>query len=215
MINGIFDLLNSRNSFVKDPSKAPMSKTNIDKLKKDVAKYTEYICNFKIEDLKTKNRISVISSERRTGFLGMIMSMTSALEVYNQCKKQKLGIDYLLTYKMSQDHIESFFSAVRRINGFNNNPSAFQFKTTYKRLLVHHEITGSKYGNCVAMDSTKILHVSSLICKESLLSLGITIDNVEFKKWLIMIIQMFYYIVITLLCAMTLFLILLDLLHVK
>jgi len=109
------------------------------------------------------------------------MLMISALGVYDQCKKQKLGIDYLLTYKMSQDHIETFFSAVRRKGRVNNNPSVSQFKTTYKKLLVHHEITGSKYGNCVAMDSTKIFHVSSLIRKGSLSS-GITIDNVEFNE---------------------------------
>ena len=35
---------------------------------------------------------------------------------------------YLLTYKLSQDHIELFFSAVRARGGFNNNPASMQFR---------------------------------------------------------------------------------------
>ena len=45
----------------------------------------------------------------------------------------------LSTYKLSQDYIETFFSALRS-KGFNNNPNAQQFESAYKRLLVRHEI---------------------------------------------------------------------------
>jgi hypothetical protein len=36
-----------------------------------------------------------------------------------------------------------------------------QFKASYKRLIVKHEISGSKYGNCSILDAVTILHVSS------------------------------------------------------
>ncbi|CAI6377671.1 unnamed protein product [Macrosiphum euphorbiae] len=49
-------------------------------------------------------------------------------------------LEYLLTYKLSQDHLEIFFSAVRPRSGFSNNPTAAQFEAAYKRLLIHTEI---------------------------------------------------------------------------
>ena len=64
---------------------------------------------------------------------------------------------YLLTYKLSQDHLELFFSAVRARGGFNNNPTALQFQAAYKRLLMRRSITAS--GNCIVRDETKILDV--------------------------------------------------------
>ncbi|KAJ4922468.1 hypothetical protein JOQ06_019563 [Pogonophryne albipinna] len=63
---------------------------------------------------------------------------------------------YLLTYKLSQDHLELFFSAVRARDGFNNNPTARQFTAPYKRLLVKLQVrTGT--GNCILRDNTSIL----------------------------------------------------------
>lgn len=122
-INNIFDLLNSRNRFVKDPSKAPISKDNIDEVRQNVTQYMAYICNLEVIDRKTKIRVSITSSIRRTGFIGIILSLQSVVRIYDQLKE--LGMDYLLTYKLSQDHLETFFSAIRKQGGFNNNPSAY------------------------------------------------------------------------------------------
>jgi hypothetical protein len=36
-------------------------------------------------------------------------------------------LKYLLTYKMSHDHLELFFSAVQACGGWNNNPTTRQF----------------------------------------------------------------------------------------
>lgn len=46
-------------------------------------------------------------------------------------------LDFLLTNKLSQDHLEMFFSAVRARDEFSNNPTCFQFESAYKRLLIH------------------------------------------------------------------------------
>ena len=67
---------------------------------------------------------------------------------------------YLLTYKFSQDHIELFFSAVRGRGGFNNTPTAIQFKAAYKRLLMRHKIKCGT-GNCSVLDNTTILNVET------------------------------------------------------
>jgi hypothetical protein len=44
------------------------------------------------------------------------------------CHIKHLGQTYLLTYKLSQDYVETFFGAVRARGGFNNNLNALQFK---------------------------------------------------------------------------------------
>lgn len=56
-------------------------------------------------------------------------------------------LSFILTHKMSQDHLEMFFGAVRSGLGSNNNPTCKQFIQRAKKLLVHSEIvTLSKNG---------------------------------------------------------------------
>lgn len=108
----------------------------------------------------------------KTGFLGLVICLKN---MFLLCKKiTKHGMEYLLTYKLSQDYLETFFSAIRSRGGFNNNPNAFQFRTAYKRLLVRHEIKEVENGNCL-FDGVEILHVSSvrrkaIYCDEMVLS---------------------------------------------
>ncbi|KAL4126994.1 hypothetical protein QTP88_011192 [Uroleucon formosanum] len=60
-----------------------------------------------------------------------------------------------------QDHIEMLFSAIRAKGGFNNNPTVSQFEAAYKSIIVHSEIKSSSSANCMALDDTTILTVSS------------------------------------------------------
>ncbi|KAL4156031.1 hypothetical protein QTP88_000066 [Uroleucon formosanum] len=70
-------------------------------------------------------------------------------------------LSFILTYKFSQDHIEMLFSAIRAKGGFNNNPTVSQFEAAYKSIIVHSEIKSSSSANCMALDDTTILTVSS------------------------------------------------------
>nr|XP_022902639.1 uncharacterized protein LOC111415281 [Onthophagus taurus] len=54
-----------------------------------------------------------------------------------------------------------FFSAIRSRSGFNNNPTAEQFEGAYKRLSLKTEIEAPTSANCVCVDNTSILTVSS------------------------------------------------------
>lgn len=70
------------------------------------------------------------------------------------------GMEYFLKYKLSQDYLETFFSAIRARGGFNNNPNALQFKSAYRRYLtLRHELKDFESENCL-LDSYEILHVS-------------------------------------------------------
>ncbi|KAJ8735622.1 hypothetical protein PYW07_007242 [Mythimna separata] len=68
-----------------------------------------------------------------------------------------MDIKLLPIYKLSQDHLECFFSSIRSKGGYNNNPTAFQFQSAYKRLVIHGEIKGIESGNCIPLEDIKIL----------------------------------------------------------
>ena len=69
---------------------------------------------------------------------------------------------YLRTYKLSQDHLELFFSAIRAHGGYNNNPNVRQFGGAYKCLLVRHQVKKGT-GNCLLRDNTTILDSTPVI----------------------------------------------------
>ena len=100
-------------------------------------------------------------SPKKTGFIGWCLSTHSFLSLYDSLVGFSPGspLRYLLAYKFSQDHLELFFAAVRARGGFNDNPTALQFKAAYKRLLMRHEVKHGG-GNCLILDDTEVLHVT-------------------------------------------------------
>ncbi len=70
-------------------------------------------------------------------------------------------LQFLLTFKFSQDHLETLFSVIRNRGGFNNNPNVVQFKTAFKRLLMRNELRSSLNGNCLT-DNTGINHAERI-----------------------------------------------------
>ena len=67
----------------------------------------------------------VIEGPRKQAFLGFIITLESLLFVY-RCYIQTNHLEYLLTFKFSQDHLEFFFSVIRASLGQNNNPTTTQ-----------------------------------------------------------------------------------------
>lgn len=54
-----------------------------------------------------------------------------------------------------------FFSVIRSHGGFNNNPTVKQFKSAFKKLIIHTEVSESSTGNCIPLEKISILNVSS------------------------------------------------------
>ena len=97
------------------------------------------------------------STRRKTGFVGFLAAIKSTKQLFHELVgKENAPLEYLLTYKLSQDHLELFFAAVRSAGGFNNNPTTEQFTAAYKRLLTRSHIEGGK-GNCKQRDPIEIL----------------------------------------------------------
>lgn len=155
IFNNLFDIFNSRNRLTKYSFKKPLSKIN----EQSIFQYFETIKSY-IIGLTLKSR-PILQSQRKTGFLGFLICMESLQSMYMYYVKEKQLLKYILTYKLSQDHLELFFGAVRSKGGHNNNPTARQFEAAYKRLLVHSEIRAPKTGNAIDLESIPILSYGS------------------------------------------------------
>jgi len=158
-INNIFDVLNTRRFLNKSEFKKPLFSYSENHNKMFIKESIEYIRNLKVPVQNSPN-IFVITSKRKTGFMGLIICLISIENFFDDVIKTGI-LDFFFTYKMSQDHLEMFFSAIRAKNGFNNNPTASQFEAPYKRLIVHNAIKLSNGANCEPQNLTPILFVTS------------------------------------------------------
>ncbi|KAL4135799.1 hypothetical protein QTP88_007387 [Uroleucon formosanum] len=143
-INNAFDTLNSRSRFSKSPFKRAISDETLD----DYKIYIQLFINT------------------------FILGLQNAIELY-QSLRLKGNLAFFLTYKISQDFIETTFSAIRSRLVYNDNPTCMQFKVAYKRILVHNEAVGSIFRNCSILDNTKNLSVTEKT-KDSVLTLEST-----------------------------------------
>ena len=78
---------------------------------------------------------------------------------------QFLKVDKLKSiklYKSSQDHLEIFFGNIRAQNEYNNNPTARQFRSAYRKLVINvNNVQQTNGGNCIPLESIDILDYSS------------------------------------------------------
>ena len=151
-IDSLFDVMNSRNILSKG-FKSPMKESNLKNWKELFSSSLKSLS----EITDTSGR-KLIHSPRKTGFLGFIINIHSFTYLFETLVESK-KLNFLLTYKASQDHVELFFCAIRSRLGANNNPTSDEFKSAYKRLLVHHQIKGNR-GNSIVQDDTSILQIS-------------------------------------------------------
>ncbi|CAH2007653.1 unnamed protein product [Acanthoscelides obtectus] len=180
-VNNLFDVFNSRNRMSKKPYEKPLPPATAQYFN-FLEEAKDYLKSLKLGDSR------VILSRRKLGFLGFIISINS---LYEYRVKETKELKYLLTYKLSQDHLKIFFSCIRSKGGYSNNPTSKQFQNILKKLLLHTEISGNEASNVVALDSTSILHCSSsseIKISEDMTSSSNSIeqdeDFIQFKNFL-------------------------------
>lgn len=98
----------------------------------------------------------LLDSLRHTGFLGLKICIASIKILFKNLIATNI-LQFLPLYKFSQDHLELFFGSIRSQGGYNNNPTARQFQSAYKKVLVHVELRHSFRGNCVPLEQLQIL----------------------------------------------------------
>ena len=102
-IDRLYDILNSRNPFAKG-YKSALRACNKDLWFPflDIA----YNCIISLKDITGKQ---IISLSRKTGFIGFLVAIKSVQGIFlDWVEKESSLLNYLLTYKLSQDHLELF-----------------------------------------------------------------------------------------------------------
>ena len=158
LFDRLFDVLNSRNPCAKG-YKSALRVNNKGAWRPFLDEAFQYVLH-----LKDATEQAMYTTRRKTGFVGFLVAIESTKGFFHDLVEQdQAPLKYFLTYKLSQDHIELFFGAVRSAGGFKNNPTAQQFTAAYKRLLLRSSIGGGK-GNCPRQDPTQILHILDDTC---------------------------------------------------
>ena len=169
LFDRLFDILNSRNPCAKG-FKSALRINNKEAWAPFLSDAFDYILH-----LKNPQGQPMYTTRRKTGFVGFLVAIKSTKGIFHDLvERDQAPLKYLLTYKLSQDHLELFFGAIRSAGGFNNNPTAQQFTAAYKRLLLRSSISGGK-GNCQQEDPTQLLHSFDDTCKVG--DQDITISN--------------------------------------
>lgn len=157
VFNNLFDTMNTKLNHCNEGYKRPFSKETIADFTSFFTYAKTYINDLKIED--HEKIVPILKSRSFTPFFDFLQNIESFKGIYTDYFV-KYGQDTFYTFAASQDHIETFFGCIRRMNGCNDNPSEQQFSAAYKKLLFQNEITSSPYSNC-QNDVTKILTVPS------------------------------------------------------
>ena len=104
IIDHLFDLLNSRNPLARN-TKAPLRPENEQKWKP----FVEFAYNY-LELITDVRRKPMYNTPRKTPFIGFLLGIKSAQHLYKKLVDTEAPkLKYLLTYKMSQDHLELVF----------------------------------------------------------------------------------------------------------
>ena len=107
-VDKLFDLCNSRNMYAKG-FKTPLKHQNEIFWKPILENFIKYL-----KELKDKHGTSLFKTKYKTPIKGFIITISSLLGIYNEyIKPEGNSIKYLLTYKLSQDHLELFFFNIR------------------------------------------------------------------------------------------------------
>ena len=112
--------------------------------------------------MKGVNGTLLLCHRRKTFVVGMITIANSVKNLAGLLFNQSPNpFSYILTYKLSQDHLELLFSCIRGKGGFNNNPDVNQFKSAIRKILLC-AITASKHSNCLLLEDDQSPPIFSL-----------------------------------------------------
>lgn len=91
------------------------------------------------------------STGRKMGFVGMIISLNSIISIFE---------DHVISNEQIFSRPSWNFLVRSRVS-YINNPTARQFESAYKHILIHCELTSSQNANCLNQSPISILTVSS------------------------------------------------------
>ena len=152
LMNNRFDMLNSKSKFGKN-SKRPISNENVFDIEASLNDSVQFL-----RSLKDTGGNPLVKGPRQTFITGFSISVLSIIAIRkNLLQRLNSPFEYILTYRFSQDTLECFFSKIRGRFGWNNNPTALQFKYAMRSLLLKNKIEAPNTANCCVMSNQHVV----------------------------------------------------------
>lgn len=153
VMNDIFDLLNFRRSLKNTELKGLINRDNITEVRSKIIEYEYYI-----KSLRDSGNESVLDGNRKTGFIGLLISLRSVLAIFDKYSAlDENTFKNLPTFKLSQDHFDLYLSKLRSREVRHNNPTEEQFQTAFKKHLVFAQVGAPDYTSCLTKESICLL----------------------------------------------------------
>jgi len=134
----LFDIMNSRKLYADKPARCAltMSSDNMQHLEQEKA----WIENWRFVGAKSQTNIA--------SHWGLSVTIDSILSLTKELLSE--GFNFVCTSRFNQDCIENFFSIIRSKGGWNDRPTARQFRAAYQNALVLLSVEKSKSNaNCL------------------------------------------------------------------
>lgn len=159
LVDKIFDCLNSKNLFSKNPYSCALSLSNKTALH-IFQEGKELFC--KLSKVSHKNR----KTSRPSCFNGIIQTIQAVLELTKQ-EAEIQPTNYILTNRLNQDVLENLFSIYRQKGGYNRNPTSKLFRATFRSNAVNCLMKPSGSANCEP-DADEMINIDESFLESSI-----------------------------------------------
>lgn len=158
IFNKVFDVMDTQKVNHSEPNqfKSAINFFNESEIIGFLNDAKKYIMGLTVKGLKSHKSVSILKSRVKTGFLGFVTNIESTINMYHEYVEENQFMHMIATYKLSQDHLEMFFSKIRSIHKCNDNPTIQQFIASYKKIQMVSDIQISQDANI-----SNILTISS------------------------------------------------------
>jgi len=152
-MNDLFDCLNSKCLYSSNPKMCALSEERPSQIQ------------FLNEAKRLHENIKLVKPNTKYGyrlpcFDGLVWSINSITMLYSQQKN--LQFTYLLTSRLNQDYVENTFALFRQRGGYNPNPTARTFRSTFSIQAKNNLFKASELSNCESdMDSNLLAPTSN------------------------------------------------------
>lgn len=113
LFDKLWDVCNSQRirSDESNVFKSAINKNNASEIFEFLNDAKKYIFSLKVTSKRTGLMVPIIKSDSNTAFRGFILNINSIEAIYKEYIENQHLMDFLATYRLSQDHLEMFFGA--------------------------------------------------------------------------------------------------------
>lgn len=106
----LWDVFNSRRiRSDKVPFKSAINQNNIAVVFEFLLEAKKYILSLRVISKRSGRIIPIIKSDYNTAFRGFILNINSLMSMYKEYVEDRHWMNFIATYRLSQDHLEMFF----------------------------------------------------------------------------------------------------------